>query len=63
MATPQHCPGFEQFKHLKSFRCKCPNCNKLNEIFSDELDKKKKCSSCGEEIDFTKTTDIYSWKY
>ena len=30
MTTPQHCPGYEQFKHLKSFVCKCPNCGSLN---------------------------------
>jgi hypothetical protein len=62
MITPQHCPGFEQFKHLQSFTCKCPGCNKVNEIFSDEFDKKNKCSSCGEYIDFTKTARVYDWK-
>ena len=53
MSTPQHCPGFEQFKNLKTFKCKCPNCGKENEIFSDEFDKVRVCGSCGKEIDFT----------
>lgn len=54
MSTPKHCPGFEQFKHLKSFKCKCPNCGKEKEIFSDEFDKKHYCAKCGKEIDFAK---------
>ena len=55
MTTPQHCPGFEQFKNLKSFVCNCPNCGKEKEIFSDEFEKKHTCSGCGEEIDLTKS--------
>ena len=51
--TPQHCPGFEQFKSLKSFMCNCPSCGTQKEIFSDEFDKPHKCDSCGQEIDFT----------
>jgi len=54
MTTPRHCPGFEQFKSLKAFTCKCPNCGKEKEIFSDEFDTKHVCSGCGKEIDFTK---------
>jgi uncharacterized protein (DUF983 family) len=54
--TPQHCPGFEQFKHLKSFVCKCPKCGKEIEIFSDEFEKKHTCAGCGEPIDFTQCT-------
>lgn len=53
MSTPQHCPGFEQFKGLKSFICKCPTCGKEIEIFSDEFDKPHKCPACQEQIDFT----------
>ena len=53
MTTPQHCPGYEQFKHLKSFNCKCPACGQSKEIFSDEFEKKHKCDKCGQEIDFT----------
>ena len=52
-STPQHCPGYEQFKHLRSFICKCPGCGKEKEIFSDEFNKGHKCSGCGKEIDFT----------
>jgi len=52
MTTPKHCPGFEQFKDLKSFICKCPKCSKENEIFSDEFDKTHVCTACGEKIDF-----------
>ncbi len=53
MTTPQHCPGFQEFKNLKSFSCKCPECGATKEIFSDEFDKVHKCDSCGKEIDFT----------
>ena len=56
MSTPQHCPGYEQFKNLQSFICSCPGCGEKKEIFSDEFDKKHVCSSCGEEIDFTQCT-------
>ena len=54
MTTPQHCPGFESYKNLKSFDCRCPNCGKETEIFSDEFDKKHICKGCNQEIDFTK---------
>jgi uncharacterized protein (DUF983 family) len=53
MSTPQHCPGFENFKALKSFTCKCHKCGESKEIFSDEFEKPHKCGKCGEEIDFT----------
>ena len=51
--TPQHCPGYANFKSLKSFSCKCPECGQEKEIFSDEFDRAHKCSACGNEIDFT----------
>ncbi len=51
--TPQHCPGFEQFKHLSTFSCNCPKCGEEKEIFSDEFDKPHRCDKCGEPIDFT----------
>lgn len=54
MTTPQHCPGFEQFKGLQSFSCSCPECGQEKEIFSDEFGKKHVCGKCGKEIDFTK---------
>ena len=53
MSTPQHCPGFQNFKTLKSFVCKCANCGKEVEIFSDEFDKTHVCSGCNKQIDFT----------
>ncbi len=56
MTTPRHCPGFEQFKNLKSFSCNCPNCGAKKEIFSDEFDKKHICDKCGQKIDFTQCT-------
>ncbi|MGC9194392.1 MAG: hypothetical protein ACP5IL_02930 [Syntrophobacteraceae bacterium] len=56
MTTPQHCPGFEQFKNLQSFSCVCPECGEEKEIFSDEFDKKQICAKCGKQIDFTKCT-------
>ena len=56
MSTPQHCPGFEQLKHLKSFVCKCPSCGREKEIFSDEFEKTHLCGGCGKEIDFSQCT-------
>ena len=56
MTTPMHCPGFRELKHLKSFVCKCPNCGKEKEIFSDEFDKEHTCSGCKQPIDFTQCT-------
>ena len=53
MSTPQHCPGFQNFKTLTSFTCKCPGCGKEVEIFSDEFDKTHVCEGCNEQIDFT----------
>jgi uncharacterized protein (DUF983 family) len=52
MTTPQHCPGFESFRNLKSFICKCPQCGAEKEIFSDEFQKTLKCAACGKPIDF-----------
>jgi hypothetical protein len=37
-STPQHCPGYQNFKTLKAFTCKCPKCGEVKEIFSDEFD-------------------------
>jgi len=54
--TPQHCPGFTNFKTLKSFMCKCPECGKEKEIFSDEFDRPQSCSGCGKPIDFEQCT-------
>ncbi|MFW6415012.1 MAG: hypothetical protein ACOCZ2_01735 [Thermodesulfobacteriota bacterium] len=55
-STPQHCPGFQNFKTLSSFTCNCPECGGENEIFSDEFNKPHKCTSCGQPIDFSKCT-------
>lgn len=54
MYTPRDCPGFEKLKHLTSFACKCPECGRENEIFSDEFDKQRHCKGCGKTIDFSK---------
>ena len=56
MTTPQHCPGFENFRNLSSFMCKCPECGAEKEIFSDEFNKEHKCPGCGKRIDFTQCT-------
>lgn len=56
MSTPQHCPGFENFKSLQSFICTCPGCQAKIEIFSDEFDKPHKCKACGADIDFSTCT-------
>ncbi len=54
--TPQHCPGYANFKSLKSFVCKCQKCGAEKEIFSDEFDRPHRCGSCGTAIDFTSCT-------
>lgn len=54
MTTPLHCPGLQDLKNLKAFTCRCPNCGKEKEIFSDEFDREHTCSGCGKLIDFTK---------
>ncbi len=56
MSTPQHCPGFNDLKNLKSFICKCPECGKEKEIFSDEFDKTHMCADCKKPIDFSQCT-------
>lgn len=56
MSTPQHCPGYESFKNLKSFICKCTECGESKEIFSDEFDKTHTCVKCGKQIDFDQCT-------
>jgi len=53
VSTPQHCPGYADFKNLKSFTCKCPKCGVEKEIFSDEFDREHTCGSCGEPIEFS----------
>lgn len=55
-STPQHCPGFQSSKSLKSFICKCPECGEQKEIFSDEFDKTHTCSKCKKPIDFDQCT-------
>ena len=52
ITTPQHCPGYANFKSLKSFVCTCQSCGQEKEIFSDEFNRPHKCSACGEQIDF-----------
>ncbi len=58
MPTPQHCPGFDQFRDLKSITFKCPNCGAEVEIFSDEYDKTHVCPSCKQKIEFSKAEII-----
>ena len=55
-STPRHCPGFQQFKNLKSFLCTCNHCGQTKEIFSDEFDHPHVCAGCGMEIDFSQCT-------
>ena len=52
VSTPQHCPGYNDFKNLKALICKCNKCGKEKEIFSDEFDRPHTCSGCGEAINF-----------
>jgi ribosomal protein S27E len=50
----QHCPGFEANKSLTEVKVKCPACGKQADIFSDEVGKVVKCSSCGASMDTSK---------
>ena len=52
-STPKHCPGFQQFKNLKSFMCRCNHCGEATEIFSDEFDRPHTCRKCGKQIEFS----------
>ena len=54
--TPQHCPGYADFKNLKVVICKCTKCGQEKEIFSDEFDKEHICKGCNEPIDFANCT-------
>jgi hypothetical protein len=56
VTTPQHCPGFNQFKNLKSFLCRCSSCGETKEIFSDEFNRPHTCGKCGQPIDFSQCT-------
>lgn len=55
-SIPKHCPGFDDFKNLKSFMCKCPECGEQIEIFSDEFDRPHVCPKCKKPIDFNQCT-------
>lgn len=54
MTTPTHCPGFENFRNLSSFLCRCPECGAEMEIFSDEFNREHKCTKCRQPVDFTR---------
>lgn len=56
MSTPLHCPGLENLRSLSSIVCKCPECGREKEIFSDEFNKPHICPGCRKEIDFTRCT-------
>ncbi len=47
----QHCPGFESNKTLSEVKVKCPECGNEWAVFSDELEKKVKCSACKASFD------------
>ncbi len=53
MDTTQRCPGNELNKSLQTYECKCSECGKENELFSDELNKSHKCTGCGVVLDTT----------
>ena len=55
-STPTHCPGFQELQNLSSFICKCPECGREKEIFSDEFNRPHTCKGCGKPIDFSQCT-------
>ena len=52
--TPAHCPGFQQFRSLSAFSCKCPECGREKEIVSDEFNRPHTWAGCGKLIDFSR---------
>lgn len=56
MTGQQHCPGFEANKKLEAVQIKCPKCGLEMEIFSDEIEKKHKCTACSVPVDPKKCT-------
>jgi len=56
MDAPTHCPGLQAHKSLSSYTCKCSNCGKEKEIFSDEFDRSHMCPRCNEPLDLTLCT-------
>ncbi len=52
--STSHCPGFEHFRDLKAFLCKCHHCGAEAEIFSDEFTRRPNCKYCKEPLDFSK---------
>lgn len=54
VSTPAHCPGFQELRNLSAFTCKCSECGKEIEIFSDEFDRPHRCKGCGQMIDFSR---------
>ncbi|MGD9307806.1 MAG: hypothetical protein PVG51_01635 [Desulfosarcina sp.] len=55
-SSPQQFPGFTNLKSLKSLRCACPQCGKIKEIFSGDLNRSHTCSQCGQRVDFRQRT-------
>lgn len=49
--TNQHCPGFEANKSLNEVKLKCPDCGKVFDVFSDEMEKTVKCPACSAKVD------------
>ena len=54
MTTPRHCPGFENFKNLKAFTCKCPDCGKEVTFYNDP-------SVQAQVFKSREAKDIFSW--
>lgn len=52
--STSHCSGFELFRDLKSYLCKCHRCGTEVEIFSDEFTRRPNCKYCKEPLDFSK---------
>jgi NADH pyrophosphatase NudC (nudix superfamily) len=52
------CPG-QDFRNLKVSLCKCPECGKEVEIFSDEL--RVKCRSCGAMVYPDRVPSCIEW--
>lgn len=50
MSTLERCPGNDQQKSFTIINVTCHACGEINEVYSDELNKKHKCDKCEVEL-------------
>ncbi|MCP3922902.1 MAG: hypothetical protein GY714_09980 [Desulfobacterales bacterium] len=50
MSTIDRCPGNDQQKSFTIINVTCHACGEINEVYSDELQKKQTCDKCSVEL-------------